>query len=212
MSRRSPQWLTRSPSNGRSGTLAAELIPLVKTGPEFTVEGHAIISDDDCICDVDGRMPACLKQDADWAYFQSHLDQAAIVIAGRHGHEAHPNKPGRKRLVFTSRSIEPFSVRGDVAFLDPSRHSLDQAGASIAPGGGVIAVTGGRPVFDWFAAHGGFDAFHLVRARGSLIPGGRPMFSGGPAETVLRALGLACIERRWLSEQDRVELLLYRRA
>jgi dihydrofolate reductase len=177
----------------------------------FAIEAHAVISDDDCICDASGVMPASIRSDADWAYFQAHLDSAAIVITGRHGHEAHPNKPGRQRLVFTSKASGGFERKGDVAWVDPARFDLHQAFSVIAPRGGIVAVTGGGPVFDWFAQHLGFDAFHLVRAHGALIPGGRPMFSSGRAEPTLHKLGMHLSDRRWLSEPEQVELLLFKR-
>jgi dihydrofolate reductase len=180
--------------------------------PFFSIEGHAIVSEDDCICDAAGIMPPGLKCASDWTYFQNHLDDAAIVITGRHGHEAHPNKPGRKRLVFTSKAEQGFARHGDIAFLDPSRFDLQKAFNVIAPQGGMVAVTGGGPVFDWFSLHGGYDAFHLVRAHGVLIPDGRPVFTAGSALETLAALNLSLVEKRWLSEEERTELLLHRKA
>ncbi len=62
------------------------------------------------IADQQGQMPPQLRNDADWQQFQAALDQAALVVLGREGHQKHPN-PGRRRLVLTRR------VRGLV--LDP---------------------------------------------------------------------------------------------
>ncbi len=156
-------------------------------------------------------MPEALRRASDWRYFQDCLDQAAIVITGRHGHEAHPNKPGRRRMVFTSQKGTGFEQAGDVCFLDPARFDFEKACRLIAPEGGVIAVTGGGPVFDWFAAGPGYDAFHLVRALGCSIPGGRPMFASGAAEPELRRLGLDSVEHCFLSETEPTELRLFRR-
>ena len=177
----------------------------------WRIEGHAIISDNDCIADADGRMPQSLRNDADWAYFQRHLDEAAIVITGRHGHEAHPNKPGRQRLVFTSRAGEGgFSRQGDVSFLDPARVDFFKAVQHLAPAGGIIAVTGGTAVFDWFAASRLFGAFHLGRAQGVHIPHGRPLFSGkGSAEERLLAQGLTLRENRLLDEKNSVRMKIF---
>ena len=61
------------------------------------------------------------------------------------------------------------------------------------PAGGEVAVSGGQVAFDLFLAIG-FTAFHLTRAAGVKLPGGRGVFSpcdrGVPAETVLTEAGL----------------------
>lgn len=145
----------------------------------FPAEGHVIMSDDAMLSDAHGRMPPDLKNDADWSYFQAQLDAAAIVVVGRQGAEAHPNKPGRKRVVFTS-NPGPFgwSRQGDVWKIDPARADVLTLTRQIAPGGGTVAVTGGTRVFDWFLERKWFRRFHLVQALGVRIPGGRPVFSG----------------------------------
>ncbi len=182
-------------------------------GPAFRIEGHAIITDDGCICDSAGLMPEALKNPADWAYFQGHLDVAAIVATGRRGHEAHPNKPGRLRLVFSSGAGGAgFSRAGDVAFVDPARFDVQDAFKRLAPAGGTVAITGGTGVFDWFAARGLYSAFHLVRARGVRLAGGRPLFSTGDApEDVLQAMGHVATERRMLDAANNIELLFFAR-
>jgi dihydrofolate reductase len=175
------------------------------------IEGHAIISDEGCIADAQGTMPEALKNPADWAYFQGALDQAAIVVTGRLGHEAHPNKPGRQRLVFSaSTGGEGFARAGDVAFVDPARFDVKEAFARLSPQGGIIAVTGGTGVFDWFVARRLYTAFHLVRAKGVRIPGGKPLFTG-PAipEGALLGMGLFPSARRMLDGANSVELRVY---
>jgi dihydrofolate reductase len=181
------------------------------TPGRYRFEGHAIVGDDDRICEADGSFPQALRNDADFAYFQGHLDRAAIVVTGRNGHEAHPNKPGRRRLVFTSHAPDGLFVDAAIAFFDPARRPLGDALRALAPEGGVVAVTGGGPVFDWFAAEAPYDAFHLVRAHGVRVEGGRPIFADAPAERKLRALGLAAPRTRWLSEHERIELRLFLR-
>jgi hypothetical protein len=179
----------------------------------YAVEGHAILCDNDCISDGKGKMPPFLRHAADWSYFQAHLDQAAIVVTGRLGHQAHPNKPGRQRLVFTSTAQGGFHRDGDVSFVDPARFSVQSAFQTIAPAGGMVAVTGGTAVFQWFAAHGGYHAFHLVRALGHAIDQGRTVFgtSSRSAEAALQAMGLSLSEKRWLHADDQIELQLFRR-
>jgi dihydrofolate reductase len=176
-----------------------------------SIEGHAILSDEGCIADAAGRMPDMLKNPADWAYFQGHLDRAALVVTGRLGHEAHLNTPGRQRLVFSSRTEgKGFSRTGDVAFVDPARFDVLKAFARLAPAGGTVAVTGGTGVFDWFAARGLYTAFHLVRAHGVRVPGGRPLFTGGktPEDSLLK-MGMVPTERRMLDGAKHVELTVF---
>jgi dihydrofolate reductase len=179
-------------------------------GP-FRVEGHAIVGDDDHICDGEGRMPPQLRHDADWRYFQAHLDRSAIVVTGRLGHESHPNKPGRRRLVFTRSGEPPFRRAGDVAFIDPARANLIASCLAIAPVGGLIGVTGGTSVFEWFVAAGAFDAFHLVKAHGRVVKGGRPAFSSGPSATVLARANLILSRTEWLDRADGIALQVYER-
>jgi dihydrofolate reductase len=145
----------------------------------FPAEGHVIMSDDAMLSDSDGIMPPGIKNDADWRYFQAQLDTAAIVVVGRQGAEAHPNKPGRKRLVFTSSAgPDGWSRQGDVWKIDPARADVLTLMRQIAPKGGPVAVTGGTRVFDWFLERRWFRRFHLVQALGVRILGGRPVFSG----------------------------------
>lgn len=180
----------------------------------WPIEGHAIVSADDRIADADGAMPPSLRNEADWAYFQRHLDEACIVVTGRLGHEAHPNRPGRRRLVFT-RGVggEGFNRKGDTALVDPARFDLVEAFRIIAPGGGVVAVTGGTAVFDWFAERRLFHAFHLARAAGALLPDGRPLFTGaGSAEAIFAAMGLRPAETLELDPAASVRLTVHRTA
>jgi dihydrofolate reductase len=178
----------------------------------WSIEGHAIVSDDDCIADRDGRMPPGLRNDADWTYFQRHLDAAAIVVTGRKGHQAHPNKPGRRRLVFTKNAGDRgFSRDGDLSFVDPARFDIDEVFGIIAPAGGMVAVAGGTLVFDWFVERRLFAAFHLGRARGVVLPEGRPLFSRkAAAERVLCDIGLTLRDRHVLDPAAPIDMLVFR--
>lgn len=160
------------------------------------ITGHAIITDDDRIAATDGSMPPCLRNDADWVRFQAALDASDLIVTGREGHEAHPNKPHRRRLVLTSRvdGLErDRNATGQVFRLNPARMLIEQALDALLPVGGRVAVTGGTRVFDAFLGVG-YDVFDLVRATGNRLPGGRPLFTdcdrGLTAEAVLRAAGL----------------------
>jgi hypothetical protein len=143
--------------------------------PRYLIQGHAIVSADDRIADANGRTPPELRNEADWARFQAALDRTALTILGRVGHEANPNIKGRNRLVLSS-SARGIERRPDAWWWNPAEASLDKALARAAPLGGIVAVPGGRRVFDLFLDIG-FDEFHLARAERVFLPDGVPIFS-----------------------------------
>jgi hypothetical protein len=155
----------------------------------IVIEGHAIVSADGMIASADGSMPQALRNDADWRIFQAALDEAALVVLGRLGHLRHPN-PGRRRLVFT-RSVEglqPDAKDPLATFCNPGTATppelLDRLGITE----GIIAVTGGTGVFDYFLPH--YDRFALAEVHGFVLPSGTPCLAGGHPRTVLAAHGL----------------------
>jgi hypothetical protein len=156
------------------------------------VHGHAIISDDDVITGPDGRTPPALNNDADWTLFQRALDASDLTVLGRLGHVANPNFRRRRRLV-VSRALEGLGPREDAWWWNPADVRWAEVTARLLPGGGLVAVPGGQGVFDLFLALG-YDEFHLVRAHGVLVPGGRRLFSGLSAtlraEQALASTGL----------------------
>jgi hypothetical protein len=141
---------------------------------------HAIVSDDDRIAD------------ADWERFQGALDAAALTLLGRASHVAAPNVRNRRRLVL-SRRAKGLERRPDAWWLNPDEVPLAAALAELVPGGGLVAVPGGQAVFDLVGA-AGFAEFHLARAHGVRLPGGRGLFAaceaGVPAADILAAGGL----------------------
>lgn len=141
----------------------------------WRIHGHAIISADDRIAGADGLTPPALRNEADWTRFQAALDRAAVTVLGRLGHEANPNRKRRNRLVLssTARGVER---RPDAWWWNPAEADLTDALALVAPGGGTVAVPGGRRVFDLFLGVG-YDAFDLARAGRITIPDGVPIFS-----------------------------------
>ena len=179
----------------------------------YKIHGHAIVSADDRIADADGRVPAALHNDADWQRFQAALDAAAVTVLGRHGHERNPNPLGRNRLVLSSSAIG-IERRNDAWWWNPAKASLKEALAKVAHGGGIIAVVGGRHVFDLFLAVG-FDQFDLARAARVKIPGGIPIFSailaGRSAEEVLAGNGLSTGDAESLDRAAGVTLSVWRR-
>src|SRR5215510_16325746 len=68
------------------------------------IEGLAIVSADGMLADADGHMPKSLLVEADQRFFQDRLDQAAVLVQGRHSHEgAGPRAARRRRLIVTRR-------------------------------------------------------------------------------------------------------------
>ena len=177
------------------------------------IHGHAIVSADDCIADRNGVTPPSLRSEADWTRFQAALDRAAVTVLGRLGHEANPNHRQRNRLVLSS-SADGVERRADAWWWNPARASVDEALDAAAPEGGVVAVPGGRRVFDLFLELG-FDAFDLARAWKVEIPGGIPIFSavktGKRPENLLTVRGLSARSSEMLDPDAGIELTLWRR-
>ena len=179
----------------------------------WAFHGHAIVSADDKIADAAGATPPALRNEADWARFQASLDRAAVTALGRLGHEANPNLLARNRLVLSS-SARAVERRADAWWWNPAEASPEAALAAAAPAGGIVAVPGGRRVFDLFLGLG-FDEFHLARAEKVRVPGGIPVFSRlphiGNANDVLAAHGLTPGPAEWLDKTAHVSLTIWRR-
>jgi hypothetical protein len=162
------------------------------SSPPIQIHGYAIVSDDDRIADADGATPPSLRNDADWVYFQRELDRADLVALGRLGHEANPNVKRRRRLVLTSHA-RGLERRGDAWWWSPAQATWRETAARLLPNGGRVAVPGGQGAFDLFREIG-YSAFHLSRAHGARLGGGRALFAacdrGLSAEAVLRSAGL----------------------
>jgi hypothetical protein len=179
----------------------------------WAFHGHAIVSEDDRIAGPDGRTPGSLRNEADWRRFQAALDEAVITVLGRRGHEANPNRHGRNRLVLSS-TARGLERRADAWWWNPQGLPLAAALAEAAPGGGVVAVPGGRPVFDLFLDIG-FDEFHLARVYGVTVPDGVPVFTGVldglGADDILARCGLAADPPAVLDPAGPVELTRWHR-
>ncbi|HZH52976.1 MAG TPA: hypothetical protein VEZ16_13975 [Microvirga sp.] len=177
------------------------------------IHGYAIVSDDDRIADAEGGMPTVLRNDADWAYFQTGLDRSAVTVLGRLGHEANPNPRGRLRLVVSS-SSRGLERRDDGWWWNPETVAWHDAIWQVLPQGGRVAVPGGRRVFDLFLEIG-YDVFHLSRAEGARLPGGVALFSlcdeGLSAEAVLADHDMEEGHRQVLDPGGPVSLTVWRR-
>ena len=166
------------------------------------IEGYVIVSSDGMIADASGIMPDSIRNDADQKFFQDGLDQAAVILHGRHSHEGGPRADRRKRLVLSRHvaTIAPDPSHPNSLLWNPTGCPLEQAIEALGAGNGSVAVIGGTEVFSMFLPL--YDLFHLSHAPHAKIPGGRPVFDEvGPTATpedVLARHGLKCAERREL--------------
>lgn len=162
-------------------------------------EGYVIVSSDGMIADARGVMPDSIRNDADQKFFQDGLDQAAVILHGRHSHEGGPRADRRKRLVLSRQiaTVAPDPFHPNSLLWNPAGCSLDTAIATLGAADGSAAVIGGTEVFSMFLPL--YNTFHLSQAPHAKIPGGRPVFDEvGPTTTpedVLARHGLRRAER-----------------
>lgn len=179
----------------------------------WSIHGHAIVSADGCIADREGRMPAALRNPADWQRFQAALDAAGLVVLGRASHALTPNPRGRKRLVLST-AVAGLERRADALWWNPADVPLSDALAEAGPGG-IAAIVGGRRVFDWFLA-ATYDRFDLACAARVRLPGGTLLFSamadGMSADALLAGAGLVAGPPEALDADAGVSLTVWRRA
>jgi hypothetical protein len=184
------------------------------TPSEFSIRGYAIVSDDDKIAASDGLTPVSMRNDKDWDYYQRALDSADVVVLARRSHEAEPNVRNHRRLVLSREAAAGLEHRSDAWWWDPARVPWPEVADRLLPSGGIIAVSGGQVAFDLFLTIG-FAEFHLSRAHGVTLPGGRAVFSacdaGLKAETVLSRAGLRLAERIPLDPAQGIEMNVWRR-
>lgn len=178
------------------------------------IHGYAIVSDDDKIAASDGLTPASLRNEKDWDYYQNALARSDLVVLGRRSHEFEPNTRGDLRLVISREATAGLEKRPDAWWWDPARASWSEVAQQVLPSGGEVAVSGGQVAFDLFLEIG-FEAFHLSRAHGVTLPGGRGVFSacerGVAADAVLANAGLAISETIPLDPDHGVEMNVWRR-
>lgn len=178
------------------------------------VEGYAIVSADGMIADAAGEMPPTIVNAADQRFFAQALDQADVVVHGRHSHEHQPNSPQRRRLILTRRidTIAPDPTNAKARLWNPAGATLEAACAALGITRGTVAVIGGTEVFGLFLPR--YDAFHLSRATRARLPGGRPVFPGIPPSTpdgLLRRHGLVAGPERVLDDEAGVTLVSWHR-
>lgn len=154
--------------------------------------GFAIVSEDGMLADSNGVMPSSLKFDADQRYFEDGMDRVQVSVHGRHSHEMQPHSARRHRITVTSgvKAIErdPKDEKG--ILWNPVGASFEQAWDTLDVSG-AIGVVGGTSVFGLFLDR--YDEFHLTRAPGVRLAGGRPVFPDVPRqspEDVMKRHGL----------------------
>jgi hypothetical protein len=178
------------------------------------ITGYAIVSDDDKIAGADGITPVSLRNEKDWELYQRAQELANLVIFARRSHELEPNVHRSLRLV-VSREAAGLEQRRDSWWWDPRVITWEAVAARLMPNGGQVAVGGGQVVFDLFLMIG-FDGFHLSRARGVKLPGGRSVFSacdkGVSAAAVLEQHDLSLSKTIPLDPERGVEMTVWRRA
>ncbi len=175
-------------------------------------EALAIVSDDDKIAAQDGLVPASMRNEKDWDYYQRALARSDLIVFGRRSHELEPNVWGDRRLVI-SRGAAGLEQRADAWWWNPARTNWQETAKRLLPLGGDVAVPGGQSVFDLFLAIG-YDEFHLSRAHGVMLPEGQALFSacetGLSAEAVLARAGLRASEKIPLDPEHAVEMTVWR--
>ncbi len=177
------------------------------------IEGYVIVSADGMIADANGEMPDGIRNAADQHFFQAGLDEAAVIVHGRHSYEGGPRADRRKRLVATRQTATtaPDPTHPNALLWNPTGATLDEAMVELGVGDGVIAIIGGTEVFSMFLPR--YDAFHLSRAANAKIPGGIPVFNEvGPVATpedVLMRHGLKAGPRRDLDAAAGVSVVTW---
>jgi dihydrofolate reductase len=135
------------------------------------------------LADAARVMPPSMIFEADQRFYENGLDQADVIVHGRHSKEQQQRSPLRRRLVMT-RTIESIAAhpRNPKALLwNPAEALLEDALAWFEIPEPNIAVIGGPEVFAFFL--GLYSAFHLSRAPGVWLPGGRPAFPEVPVQS-----------------------------
>jgi dihydrofolate reductase len=184
------------------------------TGPR-RIEGYAIVSTDGMLANAAGIMPVELKLDADQRFFEQGLDGVEAVVHGRHSHERQPHSHLRRRLIMTRRiPVLAADPSNEKALLwNPAGASFEEAWAALRVPDGSLAVIGGTDVFGMFLPR--YDVFHLTRAPGVALPGGRAVFPQVPQqspEDVLASHGLAPGPPQVLDAASGVSVVSWRRS
>jgi dihydrofolate reductase len=188
---------------------------VLRTPPRpLRIDGYAIVSEDGMLANEAGVMPDSLKFEADQHFFERGLDGVDVVVHGRHSHEHQPHSHLRRRLILT-RQIAALAAdlsNEKALFWNPAGASFEEALAALGTPEASVGVVGGTDVFELFLDR--FDVFHLSRALGVRLPGGRPVFPGVPNQTpeeVLTIHGLAPGQRQVLDPAKGLMIVSWQR-
>jgi dihydrofolate reductase len=178
------------------------------------IEGYAIVSEDGMLADATRHMPESLKFSADQRFFEQGLDAVDVVVHGRHSQERFARSPLRQRLILTKRvhGVAAHPSNSRARYWNPADASFDAALADLHEPKARIGVIGGTDVFGLFL--GMFHLFHLTRAPGVWLPGGRPVFPQVPAqrpEEVLAHHGFQPGQVRLLDPTHQLTLVSWQR-
>jgi hypothetical protein len=179
------------------------------------IEGYAIVSEDGMLANAVGIMPDSLQFEADRHFFECGLDGVDVVVHGRHSHERQPRSNLRRRLILTRQvpSITADPSNEKALFWNPAGASFEQALAALGTPEGSVGVIGGTNVFGMFLDR--YDVFHLTRAPGVRLPGGRPVFPEVPTRTpeaVLASHGLDRGQRQVLDPAKALVMVSWQRS
>ena len=179
------------------------------------IEAYVIVSADGMLSDSTGVMPDSLKFPADQAFFESALDNADLIVHGRHSHEEQKRSNERTRLILTSSipALAPDTGHPHSTLWNPKGASFEEAckATGVSPSA-KIAIIGGPHVYAFFLDR--YDAFWLSQAYGVHLADGLGVMPGVPQRTpqaIIAAAGLHAAETQVLDAAKRVDLTAWRR-
>jgi dihydrofolate reductase len=183
--------------------------------PALTIEGYVIVSADGMLADADHVMPESLKFEGDKRFFTAALDDADLIVHGRHSFEDQPNSPRRTRIAVT-RTVEAIAAdpaNPKATLWNPAGAPFEAACERAGVTHGTVAIIGGPSVFGMFMNR--YDTFWLSQAPHVQLAGGEPCFPGVPERSpqqILAANGLTAGEAQMLDTSHGVTVTPWRRA